>query len=146
MKKFALNSQLQPFQILTNDVQMLILCLSYFITTVKGGQLCRHFIGVFLVKISLKSTFMGLHIFFQCLDVKFNVFAVLYFADSTKCAILVFSSDLFKTRKLLSSKEKDWWKYFGFWSLLLLLFDVRGLVTNVLQLFWWRPNDLNSVF
>ena len=33
MKKFALNSQLQPYQILTNDVQMLILCLSYFITT-----------------------------------------------------------------------------------------------------------------
>ena len=108
MKKFALNSQLQPFQILTNDVQMLIFCLSYFITTVKGGQLCRHFIGVFLVKISLKPTFIGLQIFFQCqlLDVKFNVFAVLYSADSTKCAILVFSSDLFKTRKLLSSKEK----------------------------------------
>ena len=34
MKKFALNSQLQPYQILTNDDQMLILCLSYFITTV----------------------------------------------------------------------------------------------------------------
>ena len=34
MKKFALNLQLQPFQILTNDVQMLIFCLSYFITTV----------------------------------------------------------------------------------------------------------------
>ena len=27
MKKFALNSQLQPYQILTNDDQMLILCL-----------------------------------------------------------------------------------------------------------------------
>ena len=34
MKEFALNSQLQPYQILTNIVQMLILWLSYFITTV----------------------------------------------------------------------------------------------------------------
>ena len=32
--KLALNSQLQAYQILTNDDQMLILCLSYFITTV----------------------------------------------------------------------------------------------------------------
>ena len=31
----ALNSQLQTYQILTNDVQMLILWLSYFFTTVK---------------------------------------------------------------------------------------------------------------
>jgi hypothetical protein len=30
----ALNSQLRTYQILTNDDQMLILCLSYFITTV----------------------------------------------------------------------------------------------------------------
>ena len=34
IKKFALNSQLQTVQILTNDVQMLVLCLSYIITTV----------------------------------------------------------------------------------------------------------------
>ena len=33
-KKLALNSQLQTYQILTNDDQMLILCLPYFITTV----------------------------------------------------------------------------------------------------------------
>ena len=33
-KKFALNLQLQTIQILTNDVQMLILFLSYLITTV----------------------------------------------------------------------------------------------------------------
>ena len=32
--KFALNSQLQPYQILTNDVQMLIWRLSYFVTAV----------------------------------------------------------------------------------------------------------------
>ena len=32
--KFALNLQLQAIQMLKNDVQMLILCLSYFITTV----------------------------------------------------------------------------------------------------------------
>ena len=32
--KLALNSQLLTVQILTNDVQVLILCLSYFITTV----------------------------------------------------------------------------------------------------------------
>ena len=34
VKKLALNSQLLTGQILTNDVQMLILCLSYSITTV----------------------------------------------------------------------------------------------------------------
>ena len=34
VKKLALNSQLLTVQILTNDVQVLILCLSYFITTV----------------------------------------------------------------------------------------------------------------
>ena len=33
-KKFPLNLQLQTIQILTNDVQMLILCLSYSITSV----------------------------------------------------------------------------------------------------------------
>ena len=33
-KKLALNSYLLTVQILTNDVQVLILCLSYFITTV----------------------------------------------------------------------------------------------------------------
>jgi hypothetical protein len=41
--KFALHSQLLAVQILTKDVQMLILCLSYFINTVyqvliKSGQ------------------------------------------------------------------------------------------------------------
>ena len=35
VKKLALNSQLLTVQILTNDVQVLILCLSYFITTVQ---------------------------------------------------------------------------------------------------------------
>ena len=34
IKTFALNLQLQTIQILTNDVQMLILYLSYLITTV----------------------------------------------------------------------------------------------------------------
>ena len=33
-KKLALNSQLQTYKILKNDDRMLILCLSYFITTV----------------------------------------------------------------------------------------------------------------
>ena len=38
VKKLALNSQLLTVQILINDVQVLILCLSYFITTViKSG-------------------------------------------------------------------------------------------------------------
>ena len=35
VKKLALNAQLLIVQILTNDVQVLILCLSYFITTVR---------------------------------------------------------------------------------------------------------------
>ena len=34
IKKLALNSQLLTLQILSNDVQVLILCLFYFITTV----------------------------------------------------------------------------------------------------------------
>ena len=34
VKKLALNLQLLIVQILTNDVQVLILCLSYYITTV----------------------------------------------------------------------------------------------------------------
>ena len=33
-KKLSLNSQLQTYQILTNDDQMFILCLSYFVTAV----------------------------------------------------------------------------------------------------------------
>ena len=38
-KKLALDSSLQTYQILTNDDEMLILCLSYFSTTViKIGQ------------------------------------------------------------------------------------------------------------
>ena len=32
-EKLTLNSQLETYQILTNDDKMLILCLSYFITT-----------------------------------------------------------------------------------------------------------------
>ena len=36
VKKLALNSQLLTVQILANDVQVLILCLSYFITTVNS--------------------------------------------------------------------------------------------------------------
>ena len=35
IKKLPLDSQLQTYQILTNDVQMPILCLSYFITIVQ---------------------------------------------------------------------------------------------------------------
>ena len=35
VKQLALNSQLLTVQTLTNDVQVIILCLSYFITTVK---------------------------------------------------------------------------------------------------------------
>ena len=34
LEKFAFNLQLQPYQILTNDVQIIILCLSYFVATV----------------------------------------------------------------------------------------------------------------
>ena len=37
IKKFALKLQLKTIQILTNDVQMLILCLSYYFTAVIEG-------------------------------------------------------------------------------------------------------------
>ena len=37
MKKLALEIQLLTVQILTNGIQVLILCLSYFITTVSGS-------------------------------------------------------------------------------------------------------------
>ena len=39
VKELLLNSPLLTVQILTNDVQMLILCLSYFITTVTQSLL-----------------------------------------------------------------------------------------------------------
>ena len=35
IQKLAVSSQLQTYQILKNDDQMLILCLSYFITTLE---------------------------------------------------------------------------------------------------------------
>ena len=38
VEKLALNSQLLTVQILTKDVQVLILCLSYFITTVSKNK------------------------------------------------------------------------------------------------------------
>ena len=38
-KKLALNSQLETYQILRNDDQMLIFCLSYFVTTEFSGTL-----------------------------------------------------------------------------------------------------------
>ena len=45
----ALNSELQSVQILTNDAQVLILCLSYFVTTVCiwniGPQKIKSLIG-----------------------------------------------------------------------------------------------------
>ena len=44
VKKSALNLQLQTVQILTDYVQMLILCLSYFITTVLVLYLTPYFL------------------------------------------------------------------------------------------------------
>ena len=54
VKKFALNSQLQTVQILKNDVQMLILCLSYFFTTV-----IVYFFFAYTFKFSIKPTRTG---------------------------------------------------------------------------------------
>ena len=51
MMIFALNSQLQPYQILTNDHQMRILCRSYFITTVLFPKMLEK--GFFLDKVNL---------------------------------------------------------------------------------------------
>ena len=42
VKTLALDSQLLTAQILTNDVQVFILCLSYFINTVKSEKYARH--------------------------------------------------------------------------------------------------------
>ena len=62
-EKLALNTQLQTIQIVANDVQMLILCLSYFITTVHL-LLLRHLftyafylfkVNPFLIEVLLKS-------------------------------------------------------------------------------------------
>ena len=57
IRKLAFNSKLQTFQILTNDVQMHILCPSYFITTV-------------LVEFSLKGMkiFKNIQYFIETLD------------------------------------------------------------------------------
>ena len=60
MKKFALNSQLQPYQMLTNDDQMLILCLYYFITTVSGNSL--------KIEDMLEITIFYLHPFFTVIQ------------------------------------------------------------------------------
>ena len=56
VKKLALTSQLLTVQILTNDVQVLILCLSYFITTVLI-VICirRHQRDEFVIHIALNS-------------------------------------------------------------------------------------------
>ena len=40
VKKFAFNSQIKPDQLLTNNVQMLILCVSCFTTTVCIRDYC----------------------------------------------------------------------------------------------------------
>ena len=50
-KKLTLNSQLQTYQILTNDDQMFILCLSYFITTVPFIHLSKERVGPGMRKI-----------------------------------------------------------------------------------------------
>ena len=57
IRKLAFNSKLQTFQILTNGVQMHILCPSYFITTV-------------LVEFSLKGMkiFKNIQYFMETLD------------------------------------------------------------------------------
>ena len=41
VKKLALNSQLLALQILTNDVQVLIFCLFYFVTTVNANKILQ---------------------------------------------------------------------------------------------------------
>ena len=48
-KKLVLKSQLQTYQILTNDDQIFILCLSYFITTVMAiSKLKTNFMRIYL--------------------------------------------------------------------------------------------------
>ena len=44
VKILVLNSQLLTVQILTNDVRVLILCCSYFITTVNSGSKLASFL------------------------------------------------------------------------------------------------------
>ena len=56
--KFALNLKLQMIQILTNNAQMLILCLSYFITTVP----CITYIEIYNIDIDPKQVLLV----FQC--------------------------------------------------------------------------------
>ena len=46
-----LTSQLQTYQILTNDDQMFILCLSYFVTTVPFIHLSKERVGPGMRKI-----------------------------------------------------------------------------------------------
>ena len=51
VKKLSLNSQLLTVQILINDVQVLILCLSYFITTVFSVCLTKYRIDIDSVRL-----------------------------------------------------------------------------------------------
>ena len=53
VKKLALNLQLLTVQILTNDVHVLILCLSYFITTVPQNMLPESFFSRNLIIFNL---------------------------------------------------------------------------------------------
>ena len=66
VEKNALNWQLKTVQILTNDVQILILCLSYFITTVVSD--CLSFAYNALYAASNSSVLSC-----SCLD--FNIFS-----------------------------------------------------------------------
>ena len=61
VKKLALNSQLLTVQILTIDVQVLILCLSYFITTVPCHRVTLESNYLFVVKIKFSFPVMGSH-------------------------------------------------------------------------------------
>ena len=62
MKKFALNSQPQPYQILTNDDQLLILYLSYLLTTVRSSDvylfLSYLFATVYSIQLYLHALFL----------------------------------------------------------------------------------------
>ena len=80
-KKFPLNLQLQTIQILTNDVQTLILSFSHFISTVKKNEENSLVSVNFLANIS---HIVELATFYNFFDVKAHYLAHLHFKCDTK--------------------------------------------------------------
>ena len=83
VKKLALNSQILTVQTLTNDVQVYILCLSYFISTVRFSPFQWN-----LIKIKLE-TFLNIKIWGS--DKHHNIFRIIIYSSFFRNSKLFFN-------------------------------------------------------